>query len=342
MTNVSPSSRTLIGAAAAGTIAAADPPPPPAPPDPGRRCYRLQPGETIPDGIRRAAGAQLAEAADDFAAVSAAELEAAVHATRKRIKRVRAALRLSRSAIGEHTYAPEKRQLQAISGQLSSARDARVLLETLTALEERCADALPERGTIELRARLRDEHERTLEALLAEGLDQTTAQALGEAHVRTTQWTFDGDDFRTIKPELRRIYSRGRRLLREARSEPDAEHLHDCRKRAKDLWHAAQLLRAAHPKRMKRLSRRAHKLADLLGDHHDLSVLRDYVEVHPHHFEDMASRDALLLTIDRRRDALGRRALKVGRGVYKRSPKKFVNRVERGWRKRVGPQPQTA
>jgi len=83
------------------------------------------------------------------------------------------------------------------------------------------------------------------------------------------------------------------------------------------------------------LSRRAHELADLLGDHHDLSVVRAYVEVHPHHFEDAPTRDAPLAVIDRRREVLCRRALKLGRGVYKRSPKRFAAGVERGWRTRA-------
>ncbi len=83
------------------------------------------------------------------------------------------------------------------------------------------------------------------------------------------------------------------------------------------------------------LSRRAHELADLLGDHHDLSVLHDYVEVHPQHFADAPTRSALLAVIDRRRDELSRRALKLGRRVYKRSPKRFVAEVKGGWRKRV-------
>ncbi|MDQ3722975.1 MAG: CHAD domain-containing protein [Actinomycetota bacterium] len=335
MPSNSDSSRTLIGAVTAGTTAAADPPAAPAPADPEQRRYRLLAGETIPEGIRRVADTQLAEAAVDLGGVHEADLGPAVHAARKRVKRVRAALRLSRSAIGDSMYRTENRQLRTIAAQLSTARDTRALLETLAGVEERVGDALAPDATVELRARLRDEHERALDALKEEGIDQATAQALEAAADRTTQWTFDRDDFRAIKPELRRIYRRGRRLLRAARKEREAEHLHEFRKRAKDLWHASQLLHAAHPKRMKRLSRGAHELADLLGDHHDLSVLRDYVEVHPHHFEDAGTRDALLLVIDGRSDTLRRRALKVGRQVYKRSPKRFADDVERGWRTRV-------
>ena len=337
MTNArtSDSSRTLIGAAVAGTPADADPPPAPAPPDPAQRRFRLIAGEPIPTGIRRIAGGQLAGAADELAAADDDELGRAVHSARKSIKRVRATLRLSRAAIDEQVYARENLQLRTIAGTLSVARDARVLLETLDALTAKFPGDLPAHTTVELRARLHDEHERAVEALAAEGVAPTAIRELAQAGARTADWTFERHDFGALEPSLQRIYRRGRTRLRAARAEPTAEHLHDCRKRVKDLWHVAQILQPADPKRMKRLSRRAHKLADLLGDHHDLSVLRDYVEVHPHHFEDMPTRDALLAVIDRRRKQLARRALKLGRDVYKRPPKRFVVQVERGWRKRL-------
>jgi hypothetical protein len=91
---------------------------------------------------------------------------------------------------------------------------------------------------------------------------------------------------------------------------------------------------------MKRLSRRAHELSDLLGDDHDLGVLRAYVEVHPQLIEDAAARAALLAVLDRRRDELRRRALKRGRRLHKRSPKRFIASVERGWRKRAAAHPK--
>ncbi|MBA3746786.1 MAG: CHAD domain-containing protein, partial [Solirubrobacterales bacterium] len=202
-------------------------------------------------------------------------------------------------------------------------------------LEARPPADLPAHATVELGTRLEHEHERALEALTAEDVVAMATRDLAQAAERTADWTFERDDFAGLEPSLRRIYHRGRKRMRTARADPNAENLHDCHKRVKDLWHVAQLLHPADPKRMKRLSRRAHELADVLGDHHDLSVLRDYVEVHPHHFEDEPTRDALLAAIDRRREVLGRRALKRGGDIYKRRPKRFVADIERGWRKRV-------
>jgi CHAD domain-containing protein len=327
--------RTLVGAAAADKTAGADPPLAPAPPGSSERSFRLRAGEAVADGIRRVACWQLADAAEALRDAEGEALGPAVHAARKRIKRVRAALRLSRGAIDERVFARENEELRAIAARLSAARDARVLTETLADLEGRFAADLPADATAELRARLHGEHERALAALRLGDAVRETADALAQMRGRTAGWAFAGDGFAALEPALRGILHRGRKRMRAAREEPSAENLHDWRKRVKDLWHVAELLHAARPKRLARLARRTHELADLLGDHHDLSVLREYVVAHPELFEHAASRDALLAVIDRRRDSLQDGALELGDVVPRRAPKRFIAAIERGWRKHV-------
>jgi hypothetical protein len=77
-------------------------------------------------------------------------------------------------------------------------------------------------------------------------------------------------------------------------------------------------------------------VADLLGDNHDLSVLREYVEAHPRCFCDEGAMEALLEVIDHRAGALRDEALSSGRRLYEPSPKRFVGAIERGWSKRMG------
>ncbi len=166
------------------------------------------------------------------------------------------------------------------------------------------------------------------------------SQELGRARTRTAWWSLDADGFAALKPGLRRIYRRGRRRIRAAAADPTTENLHEARKRVKDLWHATQIVRPAYPKRLKALSRRAHDLADLLGDDHDLAVLRDYVDAHPQCFDDESDKRALLAVLDRRREALQRDALALGRKLYADKPGRFVDRIERGWRKRAAASPE--
>jgi CHAD domain-containing protein len=305
------------------------------------RTYRLQRDEYVPDGMRRIARGQLDNAQDDLDGASRRAIGDAVHEARKRLKRLRAALRLTRDAIGAETYERENTTFRMAGRRLSSARDAEVMLETLDALRERFADELPQRVTAAIRSRLEDERKHAVARRRDD--DREVRAVLGDiddARARTPAWTFDHDGFDALAPGLRRIYRRGRKRMRAACKDPSPENLHEWRKRVKDLWHATQIVRPADPKRLKRVSRRAHDLADLLGDNHDLHVLREYVERHPQCFEDEASKAGLLAVIDRRAGHLRDRALQRGPRLYKRPPKRFVRDIERGWHKRAASKPQ--
>jgi CHAD domain-containing protein len=330
----------LAGAAAAGGKLAHDRRAKPVTDDP-RRAYRLRRDEHVPDGIRRIARGQLLNAHEELGGASKHTLGEAVHDTRKRLKRLRACLRLTRDALGEETYDRENTALRMAGRRLSGARDAQVLVETLDALAEHFADVLPRAVTERLRARLQDEHERATAEMRDD--DATLAATLGElegARTRAAGWTLEPDGFDALQPGLRRIYRRGRKRVRTASADTTTENLHEARKRVKDLWHATQIVRPAAPKKLKKVSRRAHDVADLLGDDHDLAMLREYAETHPQCFDDESSRRALLAVLDRRRDALQRDALKRARKLYTPSPKRFVGAIGRGWRKRAAAHPR--
>jgi CHAD domain-containing protein len=170
-------------------------------------------------------------------------------------------------------------------------------------------------------------------------LDAVRAE-LEEARVRSASWKYDTERFEALRPGLERIYRRGRRSMRAAADEPSDEHLHEWRKRAKDLWHALQILRPAAPKRMRARAKRAHRLSDLLGEDHDLAVLREHVVQADSPVVQEPARTALLSLIDRRRAALQREALKLGGRLYARRPKRFARSVERAWQKRAAKQPE--
>jgi CHAD domain-containing protein len=305
------------------------------------RAYRLGQQEFVPDGMRRIARGQLDEGVEELAGQPNRRLDDAVHATRKRLKRLRATLRLERSAIGDETYRRENAAFRDMGKKLSAPRDARVLIETLDELSDRFGDELPPDTTRPLRTRFAQTHKRALSKLRR---DEATIDAvrgqLEEARERSAAWTFDTDGFEALRPGLERIYGRGRRSMRAAAKDPSTEHMHEWRKRSKDLWHAAQIVRPANPKRMKKLAKRAHRLSDLLGDDHDLAVLRAQVEQAGGSFESEAGRTALLAVIDRRRKALQSDALKLGAKIYDAPPKRFGRAVERGWRKRAAKRPQ--
>jgi CHAD domain-containing protein len=304
------------------------------------RAYRLGDGEFVPDGMRRIARGQLDQGIEELEGQPNRKLDEAVHETRKRLKRLRASLRLERFAVGDETYRRENTTFRDLGKRLSAPRDAKVLIETLDALTERFGEELPPDQTGRLRDQLEQRHKRAVTKLRRDPVTVDGARTqLKEARIRSASRKYDTDGFEALRPGLERIYRRGRRSMRAAADESSDEHLHEWRKRAKDLWHALQIARPADPKRMKARANRAHRLSDLLGDDHDLAVLREHVARGGSAMQEPA-RTALLSVIDRRRASLQREALKLGARVYARRPKRFAAAVEQSWSKRAPKQPE--
>jgi CHAD domain-containing protein len=299
------------------------------------RAFQLYEDEPVTVGIRRIARGQLEGAHDEIEGASKRKLAGAVHDTRKTFKRLRATVRLARGAIGDDTYRFENVAFRDAGRRLSGVRDASVLIETLADLEKRSGDDLPSGVTTRLRGRLERERKQALDSL--KGDDSLLAAVTADieaARTRTAAWTFETEGLDALEPGLHRIYRRGRTAMKRAKAEPTNEHMHEWRKRVKDLWHAEQILRPAAPKKMKKRAKRTHELADMLGDDHDLAELRLYVGRHRNDFDDRTAQLALLAAINRRRKQLQRQAFRLGRDVYARKPKPYVAAVSRNARKR--------
>ena len=152
---------------------------------------------------------------------------------------------------------------------------------------------------------------------------------LRHARGRLVTWPLrDEAGVEMLAPGMRRIAKRGRRALRAARAETADETIHELRKRAKDMWHAAQVTRPASPKRLRKLGRHAHALSDAAGDDHDLAVLLGRQPRARPSALAPGERELLERLVARRRAALQREALDRGAGVYKRKPGKLARRLK--------------
>jgi hypothetical protein len=76
--------------------------------------------------------------------------------------------------------------------------------------------------------------------------------------------------------------------------------------------------------RLHRLAKRADTLGETLGEDHDLAVLAERVR---RGAQSTRTRKTLLKLIARRQRELQKRALRDGKRLYRRSPKKLVRRV---------------
>ncbi len=251
----------------------------------------------------------------------------AVHGARKDLKKLRSLLRLARGGIGGRKRRRINAQLRDAGRLLAGARDAQVMLDTVEKLRLRYPTEFPNHLTVDfvgmLRARQRER--------VGGGGDQAEAIELIErARVELADWGVKGERFEMLEPGLRRAYERGRAGFDEVASadRPDDEAVHEWRKRVKDHWYHVRLLEPAWPALMRGLGSASDDLAELLGEHHDLSVLIDAAHANEDAFGG-GGRKQLVELAERRQGELIERAVPLGRKLYAEKPTLFVRRIRR-------------
>jgi CHAD domain-containing protein len=201
-----------------------------------------------------------------------ANFDETVHSLRKSSKKLRALLRLVRPAFED--YDAENEAIRAMAEQFSVARDAAVMVETMSGLlgadapaAERQVLARLEERAVHLRRQVGEE------TLLGNAVDQ-----LGALRERIERWTFSASGRDIVLPGLQKSYARFREELDSARGDPDGEVMHDWRKAAKVHWYHVRLFERAAPDVLTDMAARLERLGESLGDHHNLVVLSAWID----------------------------------------------------------------
>lgn len=285
--------------------------------------YRLQTDETPSNGIRRIAREQLEKALREIGRLCTARAAAAVHATRKHIKKLRALLRLVCDEIGHEIFEEENCRLRDAARRLSGARDGEVQLRVLGKLREQAGQrkaAFPATTTT-----LKREIAAFSRGLGAEKQDaETTLQWIGD---RIEGWPLENLGAATLCSALERFYRRGRRALRRAESQPTADNFHVWRKRVKDLWYQSLLLQNLNPAVLCEMASAAQLLGRHLGDLHDLAFFRGRLADDAGLPE--SERTVLLRLISGREGELQEIALDLGARFFAEKPKALGKRLLR-------------
>jgi CHAD domain-containing protein len=292
--------------------------------------FQLRADESAVKGVRRVTRGQLARAVEQLG-VAGPGADEAVHDVRKRLKRLRAVLRLARDGVGEKVYDRENACFRDTARPLSEVRDAQALRDAFDGLLKRFAENEPPFGPVREGLRRRQDEARA--RVLGDGrTPEEAAAALGEARRRAGDWARGFGGWPVLGQGLKRVYRAGRRAFRAARGEPTDANLHEWRKQTKYLWYGIQFLQDMRPAALGPAADRAHDLGDRLGDDHDLAVLRGLLLGDVDHFPERKPSMALLPLIDRRRAELQREAFALGRRLYREKPGDFARRLHRYWR----------
>lgn len=280
--------------------------------------YRLKSDRPVAAELKRVARKQLTRAAADLTAAGARLRCERVHSARKRVKKVRAILRLAAPWVSKRTVRQTNARLRKVSGRLGWIADAGATVAAFDRLARAHSNTISRRTTSLLRRALQ---QRDSAIRREAGKKQISARCehvlLREAR-RSKDWLPDTRNVTTLLPGLERSQRRGRQAMKNAWDHPDAARLHAWRRRVKDEWLQLRLLDGSSEKRLSTLRGQLESLDSVLGEYHDLALLRLALEDSETLTREQAA--AVLRVIAQGRRRLRRRARLLGARIYGEVP----------------------
>jgi len=290
--------------------------------------YRFKRSERVSDGVRRIALEQVERALNDINQPEG-NSDTVAHQLRKRFKKLRGLLRLIREAIPD-LYHSENAWFRDQARELSKLRDAEAFVEAVERLKPNCQTQSDHDALNHRLEQLREQRDDIANDVV--DLEQTLgtlSRDLSDTRKRIQNWNLKKVTQKNVWRGFAKTYERGKTDLTICLKSPTAEHFHEWRKRVKYHWYHIRLLSGAWPRVVKSRAKELKRLGDLLGDDHDLSVLRGW-------FKQTDDAKAGKRLISERQKNLQQEALSLGERIYAESPEVITERFQRYfkiWRK---------
>jgi CHAD domain-containing protein len=286
--------------------------------------FSFKPNCRVSDNIRQIAAQQVLLARKHLTDPPGGDIHEGNHEARKCFKRLRGLLRLARPALGKQLYRKENICFRDAARLLSSARDAQALVETFDQLEKTYGLRVNFERMRSLRIALAERRERLLRG--ASDLDERIKEVvntLDESISSIDHWPLTGAGSERLARGVQRVYRRACKGWKRALKKQNPTELHDWRKRIKYLRYQFQLLKGVDKAWAGHRHKGFKKLSDLLGNYHDLVVLRERLdEMDSTGLDPVAECEFRTLLRDWQ-DSLYRDALESAASLLKKRPKKI-------------------
>lgn len=249
-----------------------------------------------------------------------------VHSARKRLKELRAILRLVQYPLGA-CYSVENHCYRDAGRELAPLRDVQVLRQNWDAL----AAKFPELTGYPIYRHFEQCLEQRLNDCRSDELPiiQSVLKVMGSARQRVGDWPLNGLSFDELIPGLARTYKLARNDAVRACHTTDGQLFHECRKRTKDLWCHTTLFERTSPNVMHIQSNQLKRMLSSLGQDHDLTVLQLAI------YDFVSSDGDIIHRLIEQMKGLQRdlrtHFCKIATGVYRETPKKYVCRLSEQW-----------
>ena len=293
----------------------------------GQKRSAIQDAAALRGTLVRAFEAATQDARDAVGAVDA-DATAAVHQSRKALRRARAVLGLVGAALPSSEQRAVKAALQEARRALSTIRDHAVAPETLAQLALDDGDRATARRVLANAALAMPALAETKQ-LLAESAARAAAQAeaLQTALPHEIEWD-------TVAEGIRMTYGDARRA--SAAAKRSNAWFHTWRRRSKELVYQLELIAGQAGPRVTAIHDELSGITDTLGPAVDLIMVREFVATYAQGIppDDIAH---LRDSIDHQLDDLMKAARKAARDAFRQKPKKLEKRITKSMRRDLAP-----
>lgn len=244
--------------------------------------------------------------------------EPAVHEIRKELKRIRASLRLLRGCLGDADYRWDNTLVREAARPLTPMRDATVLLELLRHWDRNGEANKPGTEMSRLNSALSEE-ERLARRHAAPAASEHAAAVLTAIRVRAAKLTPRRLSKKSPGEALERAFRAGRKSFARARARTTDDRLHEWRKQTQYFTHQLEILLSVDlPRRFAEDRKRAARLAEYLGEDHDLALFARRIA-------GLSGEPAAALIdrVARRRRRLQRRCFRLGAKLYRAKASRY-------------------
>ncbi len=291
--------------------------------------FRLKPEEPVAREVKRIVVRQFELAVTELRAIGNPDSDAAVHRARRRVKKIRAALRLVRSALGG-TFEPLDKRLRHSARLLAPVADGQGVVQALDRLAEKYRDDFAAAALASFRAGLLEREVRADRQAKVQRVLKTVSTILREERTQVKSWQLKRAGFRPVGQALESTCRRARQAMAAAMAHPTADNFHVWRRLVKDHWFQVRLIESRCGNRLVAYERRLEALDDVLGEYHNFALMRAILSA-----EMTVSRDETarrLRIIRRYQGELRRKARALGARIYNEKPRRFARRVHALWR----------
>jgi CHAD domain-containing protein len=227
-------------------------------------------------------------------------------------------------------YRHTNETLRDVARLLSQARDADVLNQALHKLLRRAGGPPGGVDVKKVEKLLLRERSRAKQSVQMRGQLASLRDALSAIRKGAQRWNLKGQNSSVVFSATRRSYSRVRKTRRIASDHRSTNDLHEWRKQTKYLWHQIQVLEPLAPGELGSYADALHRLADYLGDDHDLAVLRSTLFGSQALLADKCG--VLEALIDKRRAALQVRAFASAETLLQQRPRRWRTTLKGYWK----------